>query len=255
MGYDINEHVRNAQTALQLAIATLDAARADYQHNGGAGYAEASATQTDLTTKIKAAEDEAATAEADFQRKFAAAGYVRTDAVGQALARKAEALAMADAMRVALAQGEQKMRQQLMVASEQGRAYVDAHASAFAAYARAEAFEAVQEAGERIARAMALCAHVPKAGSAYEDPLGRMHWSERDDTQIKASRWAFILEALATLAKERPEYAVQPVAEVLGRVELGALSAREFLSPAQAMLQRKADAAGVPEAIDSRQAA
>ena len=240
MTTDIHTEARNAQTELHQAIATLNAARTAYQAGAGASYAQAKTLQLDLARKIEAAEGEAAAAEADFQREFAAAGYVRTDAVRDALARKAEALAMADAMRVAQAQCEQDMRRHLIEASDQGQVYVNAHASAFRTYARAEAFQALEEAGEKIARAMALCGHVPARGSAQEDSLGRMHLSEQSDAEIRAARCGFILKYLATLAKARPEYSEQPTVEALGSLDLGALSVSEFLSPAQALVMRRA---------------
>ncbi|RYF64378.1 MAG: hypothetical protein EOO29_42450 [Comamonadaceae bacterium] len=240
MGYDINEDVRNAQTELHQAIAALDAARANYQHGAGAAYAQAVALQADLFAKIRAADQAAATAESDFLREFAAAGYERNDAVREALSRKGDAVAMADAMRAALAQREQDTRAHLIHASEQGRAYVNAHDAAQGAYARAEAYQALGEAGEKIARAMALCSHVPQQGSAYEDSLGRMHLSEASDAEIRAARWAFILKYLATMAKACPEYGERPVVPALGVLDLGALSARDFVSPARAQMMRKA---------------
>jgi len=240
MTTDIQTEARNAQTELHQAIATLDAARTAYQAGAGADYAQAKTLQLDLARKIEAAESEAAAAEADFQREFAAAGYVRTDPVREALARKAEALAMAEAMRVAQAQCEHDKRRHLIEASDQGRVYVNAHASAFGAYARAEAFQALEEAGEKIARAMALCGHVPLENSAHEDFLGRMSLSESSDAETRAARWAFILKSLATLAKECPDYAQRPTVEALGAMDLGALSVREFLSPAQALVMRRA---------------
>lgn len=240
MTYDINEDVRNAQTELHQAIASLDAARAEYQNGAGAAYAQAVTQQADLTAKIKAADDAAATAEAAFQREFATAGFERNDAVREALSRKGEAVAMAEAMRAALAQREKDTRTHLIDASEQGRAYVDAHDAAKGAYARAEAYQALQEAGEKIARAMALCAHVSQRGSAYEDSLGRMHLSEASDAEIRAARWAFILKYLATMAKACPEYGERPVVPALGMLELGAMSVRELLSPVQVLMMRKA---------------
>ncbi len=155
-------------------------------------------------------------------------------------------LAMADAMRVALAQREQDTRRHLIDASGQGRAYADAHDTAYGAYARVEAYEALQECGEKIARAMALCSHVPQRHSAHEDSLGRMHLSEKSDAEIRAARWAFILRALATMAKECTDYAERPVVDALGALELGALSVREFLSPAQVQVMRRSGEASVP---------
>lgn len=246
MTNDIHNEARNAQTELHQAIAKLETARAAYQAGAGEGYAQARVLQRDLTAKIEAAEGEAAAAEADFQREFAAAGFVRTEAVRQALARKAESLAMADAMRVALAQREQDTRRHLIDASGQGRAYADAHDTAYGAYAQVEAYEALQECGEKIARAMALCSHVPQRHSAHEDSLGRMHLSEKSDAEIRAARWAFILRALATMAKECTDYAERPVVDALGALELGALSVREFLSPAQVQVMRRSGEASVP---------
>lgn len=249
MTNDIQTEARNAQAELHQAIAQLDAARTAYQAGGGERYAQAKTLHLDLTRKIDSAEGEAAVAEADFQREFAAAGYVRTDAVREALARKAEALAMADAMRVVLSQCEQDTRRHLIEASAQGQAYVHAHADAFGAYARAEAYQALQEAGEKIARAMALCAHVPLRGSAQEDSLGRMRLSEKSDAEIRAARWGFILKCLATLAKECPDYAERPTVEALGALDLGALSVREFLSPTQTILARQADQTRAAHAV------
>lgn len=239
MTFNIAEDVREAQTELHRAIATLDAARAAYQSGAGAGYAHAVALQADLATKIRAADQAAAAAESDFLREFAAAGYERNDAVREALTRKADALAMADAMRAAVARSAQEVQHQLADASDQGREYAHAHAAAYRAYARAEAFQALEESGERIARAMALCAHVPKEGSAYEDSLGRMNLSDASDAEIRAARWKFILEKLATLAKARPEYGDQHTVQELGVVDLGALSKSDFLSPIQIGQLRK----------------
>lgn len=239
MHHDLHEQAQRAQEDLQQAIVKLDAARAAYQGGAGAQYAQALARQADLQRKSAAADAEVAAADAEFRATFEAAGYERTDAVREAQRRKADAQDLADATRIALERCGQELEQQATEAGVQGDSYVTAHKSAYAAYARAQAHEAIAKAGEQIARAMALMAHVPLDGSGHEDALGRHSPSEAAEKVLKAARAAFILEKLTVLAQARPEYEGRPHVEMLGACDLGALKPHQLLTSGQVETARR----------------
>jgi hypothetical protein len=243
MQHDIQAQAKNAQEELQQAVAKLDAARAAYQDGPGARYAQALARQADLQRKSAAADAEVAAADAAFREAFEAAGYERTEAVRTAQRRKAEALELADATRAALERCAPDQQHQLIEASRLARQYIGAHQDAYAAYAQAQAREAIAQAGEQIARAMALMAHVPSSNRIREEFYGRDHKGlpspHNDAGQLATSRAAVILDELAELAKARPEYARRPHVEMIGVCDLGALSARDLLTPAKVHMIRQ----------------
>ncbi|GKS83804.1 hypothetical protein AVMA1855_06650 [Acidovorax sp. SUPP1855] len=57
---------------------------------------------------------------------------------------------------------------------------------------------------------------------------------------LSSARWTFILMCLAMMARACPEYGDRPVVPALGMLDLAALLAREFVSPARAQMMRKA---------------
>lgn len=239
MHHDIHAQAQHAQAELQQAMAKLDAARAAYQAGAGGQYGQALAAQGELQRKSAAADAEVQAADAAFRVAFEAAGYERTEAVRETQRRKGDAQDLAEATRAALERCGTVLRGHAIDASLQGRAYVDAHKAAYAAYARAQAHQAIAEAGEQIARAMAFMAHVPQPHSAHEDWQERMPPSKAIADELKAARSAFILKALADLSKARPEYATRPHVETLGACDLGPLSERELLTPTQVYMARR----------------
>lgn len=134
-------------------------------------------------------------------------------------------------------------QQQLIEASRLARAYIEAHQDAYAAYAQAQAHEAIAQAGDQIALAMALMAHVPSSNRLHDEFYGRdfkgLPSPYNDAGQLAASRAAVVLDEVAELAKARPEYARRPHVEMIGVCDLGALSARDLLTPAKVHLIRQ----------------
>ncbi|WP_326538617.1 hypothetical protein [Pseudorhodoferax sp.] len=238
MQHDIHAQAQRAQAELQQAVARLDAARAAYQDGAGAQVGQALARQADLQRKSATADAEVQAADAAFRAAFEAAGFERTDAVRAAQRRKGDAQDLAEATRAALQRCGTHLGRDMIEASAQGRAYLWAHEKAYAAYARAQAHQAIAEAGAQIARAMALMAHVPLDDSGHEDWQGRPSPSEATAHELKAARSAFILQALTELATARPEYATRPHVEMLGACDLGPLTERELLTPGQVHMAR-----------------
>lgn len=233
MKFDVQQHARSAQAALHEALAELARARTAYGNDAAPRFAQAKAEQELLGRKIHAAEDEAAAAAEAFQAAFSAAGFERDDATRAQLNRKNDALAMAEAMRAALATGAQELQALAADASGQARDYVAAYEQAYIAHAQAEGYKALQEAGEQLARAMALAAHAPCRSSAHEDSLGRPASSDAMRREMVAARWAFILDGLKAMAEGLPEYGERPQVQALGVLDLGALTAQDVLTPAQ----------------------
>lgn len=233
MQHDIHAQAQCAQAEMQQAVARLDAARAAYQGGAGMQYGQAVARRAELQRKSAAADADVQAADAAFRSAFEAAGFERTEAVRAAQRRKGEAQDLAEATRAALERCGSDLGQGLIDASAQGREYVRAHEAAYAAYARAQAHQAIAEAGAQIARAMALMAHVRLDNSAHEDWQGRTPPTEAIADDLKTARSRFILRELSELAKAQPEYAARPHVEMLGACDLGPLSERELLTPGQ----------------------
>lgn len=240
MTFDVQQHARGAQAALHEALAELARARTVYESDAGPKFAQAKAAQELLGRKIKAAEDEADSASDAFDEAFSAAGYESDEATRSALNRKNDAQAMAEVMRVAQAKGAKELQALAAEASTQARAYAAAYEHAYIAHAQAEGYKALQEAGEQLARAMALAAHAPCRTSAHEDSLGRPASSEAMRKEIVAARWAFMLNGLRAMAEDQPAYSARPQVEALGVFDLGALTAQDVLTPVQVHMMRKA---------------
>jgi hypothetical protein len=234
MKFDVQQHARSAQTALHEALAELARARTAYDNDAGPRFAQAKAAQELLGRKIKAAEGEADAAADAFHAAFASGGFESSDAATRsALNRKNDAQAMAEVMRVAQAKGAKELQALAAEASRQARNYAAAYERAYTAHARAEGYKVLQEAGEAVARAMALAAHAPCSTSTHEDSLGRPPSSAALREEMVAARWAFILDGLKAIAEGLPEYGARPHVEVLGVFDLGALTAQDVLTPAQ----------------------
>ena len=234
MTFDVQQNARNAQTALHEALAELARARTTYDNDAGPRFAKAKAAQELLGSKIKAAEDEADAASDAFHAAFSSGGFDGNDAsTRSALNRKNDAQAMADVMRAAQAKGAQELQALAVDASRQARDYAAAYERAYAAHARAEGYKALQEAGEAVARALALAAHAPCSTSWHEDSLGRKPSSAAMHEEMVAARWAFILDGLKAMAEGLPEYRARPQVDALGVFDLGTLTAQDVLTPAQ----------------------
>lgn len=236
--FDIQEHARTSQAALQEALAALASERTSYETGAGAEFAQAKATQEALASKIKAAETEADAAAAAFDTAFTAAGFEIDEATRAALNRKNDAQAMAEVMRVAHAKGAKELQAHSANASTLARRYANAYQRAYIAHAHAEGYKALQDAGEQIARAMALAAHAPCAHSVHEDSLGRPAPTRAIHEATVAARWAFIFQALKTMAEGQPEYHERPQVQALGVFDLGALTPQEMVTPAQIQMMR-----------------
>ena len=234
MTFDVQQNARSAQAALHEALADLARARTTYDNDAGPKFAQAKAAQELLACKIKAAEAEADAASDAFHAAFASGGYESNDAATRsALNRKNDAQAMAEVMRVAHAKGAKELQAVAAEASRQARAYAAAYERAYIAHARAEGYKALQEAGEAVARAMALAAHAPCSTSVHEDSLGRPPSSAAMREEMVAARWAFILDGLKAMAEGLPEYRARPQVDALGVFDLGALTAQDVLTPTQ----------------------
>lgn len=243
MTFDIHEHARSAQAELDEALTALAQARALYETSAGPKFGQAKAAQAALAAKIKTAESEADAASDAFHKAFSEAGFENDVATRSALNRKNDAQAMAEVMRVAQAKGAKELQVLATEASRQARAYAVAYERAYIAHAQAEGYKVLQEAGELVARAMALAAHAPCSTSAHEDSLGRPASSEAMRRQIVGARWAFILDGLTAMAEGLPEYRARPQVEALGLLDLGALTAQDVLTPAQVHVMRTGERA------------
>lgn len=159
MKFDVQHHARSAQAALHEALAELARARTAYDNDAGPRFAQAKAAQELLGRKIKAAEQEADSASDAFHAAFASGGYESSDAATRsALNRKNDAQAMAEVMRVAHAKGAKEQQTLAAEASRQAHTYAAAYERAYTAHARAEGYKVLQDAGEAVARVMALAA-------------------------------------------------------------------------------------------------
>ena len=236
MSFNIESKLHDALRAKAAAMAAHAEARDAWRTGAAAAFAQAKAQHAELQSKITAAEDAAAHAETTFKTAFAAAGYEQTAAVRNALASKQSALDMAQELRHAQAQCTKAMAVHGCAASAQGRVYRDTYHIAYAAHAAAEAYQAIHEAGSKIAQAMALVSNAPeKYGCAYEIFDGGI----TDLRQAEQSRWAFVWTELQAMARHMPGYTslhfdgVEPL-------DFGALPPSKWLSPAQMMKHRAA---------------
>ncbi len=220
--------ISEARALQQQAVAALASARSRYQDEHGADYAKSIATRADLTAKIAAANSEQDSAQAEFEAAFEAAGFVQNDATRAALRRKNDAMAVRDALAIALRKNEDGFFELAAAASEAGRAYVMTHRAARAAWANAEAAAALAEHGPAIARAMCLLAEVPRQDSIHEDYNGRPPASEAQRLELMASRWDGVLSALGAMALDGVHDTAPP--PTIGDIEV---KLGDFLSPSQ----------------------
>lgn len=232
MTFDIQEKARKAQAAYQTALEQLNTARAAYEQGGGAAYAAAKAQHELLERKTKEAQEELSSASEAYHQALAADNFEKTAPVREALARKREAEEMAEALRMAHAKSAQDMQRHLLQASVQGREYDDAYGGAYATYVKAEAYTALAQHGEAIARALALSASVRADHGYYESDLGKPLSMLPNDLikQAIKDRQAYIHGALSAMANE---FTTRVDVAEIGVLDLGALQSKELLTPVQ----------------------
>jgi hypothetical protein len=216
----IQVKLSNAQEAFDAALTKLQQCRQTYEQGSGKVYADLMARQADLRDKIARNEAEAETATAEFKQLLSAAAYEKTKPVKDALNRKNDALSIAEELRTALLDVERATVEPMMTASTDGMAYVYAHDKAYAAYAHLQAYQAIAECADSMARAIALVSHV-------SDKTGLDQMSG----DAPAYRVRFIWHELQELACGLPESDRRPEVPELGRLNLGMFANRQFLSP------------------------
>ncbi len=238
---NIEQQHRQADAAYHLALAALASARQNYLDGSGKTYAGLLDRQTALRDKIAEHTATADQAEATFKHLFAQANYTRTKEVKAALFEKNDALSMADELRTALRQVEAESIEPKHTASRDAQGFLRAYGTAYVAYARREAWRALQEHGPAIAEAMALLSHAPTGDGVdaiAADP------SER--------RMGFVWDALKRAAEQSDAWEVRPQVDALGPLELGPFAGGNFVTPAEAQLARKM--AGIGQEAQPQQA-
>lgn len=224
----IKENLDQATQAYKHAVEDLAAARQAHEEGAGKAYADTLAVQADLKAKIAAHEASAAEAQGTFQSLFAKASHIVTKEVKAALFAKNDALAIAEELRCALAQSEAGAFELRAEASRVAEAFRAAHAHARAAYARVEVYQALQECGQAMGRAVALATHIP--GN---------HDIEKLSDDVDQLRAQFVWKALMSRARELPEWDRIRVEE-LGALDLGPFNDHaHFTTPAAVALDRK----------------
>lgn len=230
----IQSELTQAQAAYDTALQQLLKACAEFNEGSGKAYAELMQRHADLRSKITTHEKAVETATLDFKQLLAAANFEKTKAVKEALFKKNDALAIAEELREALADSERTALPLRASASRAAQTYANAHDTAYAAYARLEAYKALAESEDGLSRAMALMSHVADAKEI-----------ERHVEDVQAHRMKFVFNRLKAVAKQRPEAQEQPEIEALGPLQLGPFAGRAYLTPVQAMLLQRAEAEAV----------
>lgn len=227
----IQEKLARATKGYQDALHALAAARREHEDGAGKAYALLFARQADLKAKIAEHEAVAAASEATFKRLFAKANHVVTKEVKTALFGKNDALAIAEELRIALAECEAEAIEPRIAASDAARRYEAAYGQACAASARMLVYQALAECGAAMARAVALAMHVP--GEAAVEAL---------TSDLAKHRTAFVWKELLDLAATLPEARRMPLVDELGVLDLGVFADRNFVSVSAASRMRKIQA-------------
>ena len=233
----IAANLTHAEATYREALQKLDAARSTYLDGAGKAYRAQLAAQDTLRQKIDRHASDAEQAEALFKELFAKAGYVRNKEVKAALFDKNDALSMADELRTALQDMEASSIEGRYEASEVARKFHSAFYSAYAAYAKREAYAALQTHGQALAEAMALVSHVPK-----EQGVDRLLQDPQE------YRIGFVFDALRDLAQATPAWEQRPQIEAHGALDIAPFTPSTFVSPAKHHLDLKV--AGVERARD-----
>ncbi len=231
-----------AEATYREALQKLDAARSTYLDGAGKAYRAQLAAQDTLRQKIDRHAADAEQAEALFKELFAKAGYVRSKEVKAALFDKNDALSMADELRAALQDMEASSIEGRYEASEVARKFHSAFYSAYAAYAKREAYAALQTHGQALADVIALVSHVPL---------------DRDIDQLsgdpEARRIGFVFDALRDLAQATPAWERRPQIEAHGALDIAPFTSNTFVSLARHNMDLKT--AGVVRARGTDDAA
>ena len=207
----------------------LDAARSAYLGGAGKAYRAQLAAHDTLRQKIDRHAADAEQAEALFKELFAKAGYVRNKKVKAALFDKNDTLSMADELRTALQDMEASSIEGRYQASQAAQDFHRAFQAAFGAYARREAYAALQTHGQALADAMALVSHVPK-----EQGVDRLLQDPQE------YRIGFVFDALRDLAQAKPAWEQRPQIEAHGALDIAPFTPSTFVSPAKHHLDLKA---------------
>ncbi|WP_295856081.1 hypothetical protein [uncultured Xylophilus sp.] len=157
-----------------------------------------------------------------------------------ALFEKNDALSMVDELRTALQQVEAESIEPKHTASRDAQGFLRADGTAYVAYARREAWRALQELGPAIAEAVALLSHAPMGDGVNVIA-----------TDTREHRMGFVWDALKRAAEQSDAWAVRPQVDALGPLELGPFAGGNFVTSAEAPLARKM--VGIGQAAEPQQ--
>lgn len=227
----LQEKTARASSDYKDALAALDVARQTFMKGSGNSYARALERQQTIQSKLAGVAEDIRLAHQLFKTTLEKSNFVTTDAVKSALLEKSDAQAIEAELKIALEDTELAMLEHMIPAARDAERYREAYSMAHNAYARLQAYEALQQCSETLGRALALLKHVP-SDPAWERLIN-------DETELRERRIGFVWKALKEMAAQRPEAERRPHIPKIGMLELGQFAGLESISPAAALKRRR----------------
>lgn len=226
---NLKEKTQRAHETYLDARKRLDDARTRYQKGSGKVYSDHIDRQQALLTKISETKSEITGLEEAFKVMFAKAGYERTKDVKSVLREKSEAGDVLTELEAAHTACERDIFEPFAKAAADAKEFKAAYQNTYTAWARWQAYKALDECHQPIARALALLSHA-SANTVNED----------NSFDVVGLRQKFVFDCLKELANAHPDANEPPLLPELGDCDLGPFNSRPLPSPVEISMKRKA---------------
>ncbi|WP_155642970.1 hypothetical protein [Burkholderia stagnalis] len=225
----LQQKYEEAKANYATALEILELARHTYDNGVSKDFAEAKKNRGSLAAQLDSEKQASENAKAALAQAMRDSNGARSPEVAQALSDRRNTDDMIEQYADLLAQSDQLVNALKVDASPVAREYVNAYENAAQRWAEMNAFAALVECGERLARAMVVTAPC--------DAL--MPWHKRrtrgeDHPELSCEQ--IIMNTLRDLASQCEER--RPYVQEIGALELGTMVVDDILSPAQAHFQR-----------------
>jgi len=227
----LQQRYQQAKAKFASALESLELIRHTYENGVCKDFAEAKKNRESLAAQLDIQKQASENAKAALAQAMHESNGARTAEVAQALSERRNTDDMIEQYAALLSQSDQLVNALQVDASPVAKSYVQAYEDAAQRWAEMNAFAALVECGERLARAMIVTAPCD----------GLLPWNKRrtrgEGEHPEPSCEQIIMNALRDLASQCEER--RPYVQEIGPMEMGTMAIDDILNPVQIHMKRQ----------------